>query len=135
MKKTLAFLLGAGLLVAVGASQAKAIEMFTNFNDGMELGYRPLGVPDFAPVRFHSHQPQRWYDRHGMERPCNDFQYGPAPSPPTVVPPSNVPGTQWGDGAMNERRRPADRVASNRADREDLDWVRGQSFLPNSSAN
>lgn len=135
MKRTFAILLGTGLLMAACSSQAKAIEMFTNFNDGMELGFRPLGVPDFAPVRFHSHQPQRWYDRHGMTRPCNDYEYGPAPSPPTAVPPSNVPGTQWGNGAMNDRGQPTARVAASRADRADIDFIRGQSFLPLGSAN
>jgi hypothetical protein len=127
--------LGIVLSVAVLCSQARAIEMFTNFNDGMELGYRPLGVPDFAPVRFHSHQPQRWYTRHGMVPPSDDMQFSPPPSPPTAVPGSSMPGTQWQDGAIELRSEPAAGVASLPAEHEDVDWLRGQSFLPLDSKN
>jgi hypothetical protein len=115
--------------IAFVSSQARAIEMFTNYNNGMELGFRPLGYPEFPPVRFHSHQPQRWYTRHGMVRPSEDEHLPPPPSPPTFVPPMGMPG-QWQNGAIELRREPAAGVASVPAEHEDSDWLRGLSFLP-----
>ena len=112
MIKTLSILLGVGLMVGALASQASAIEMFTNFNDGMEIGYRPLGYPAFPPVRFHAWQPEGWYIRHGMCRPSG-FEQSPAPSPPNVVPPVNVPN-QWQTGALELHGAPVAGAAPRR---------------------
>jgi hypothetical protein len=51
-------LLSALILAFVGiSSSANAIELFTNFNYGMELGTRPYGIPEMPPVRYH------WWQR------------------------------------------------------------------------
>jgi hypothetical protein len=45
--------------IAVLAAPARAIELFTNFNNGTELGTRPLDVDEMSPVRVHAWQ-GRW---------------------------------------------------------------------------
>ncbi|HEX3996954.1 MAG TPA: hypothetical protein VHX65_00205 [Pirellulales bacterium] len=136
MVKKIALLLGIGVSVACWASAARAVELFTNFNNGMELGYRPLGYPEFPPVRFHSWQPQGWYIRHGVTRPSGDWKFGVPPSPPTVVPPPNVPQSNGARNDPIERdSAPAAGVASMPSDHEDVDWLRGKSFLPLETAN
>ncbi len=60
------------LFIALGGlpSPALAIEMFTNFNNGMELGTLAYGIPEMPAARFH------WWQR------CNGQTSGmPAPGP------------------------------------------------------
>ena len=143
MMKTTSILLGSsllvvGLMLGNGSSTASAVEMFTNFNNGMELGFRPYGIPEFPPVRYHSWQPQRWYDRHGMTRPCGlgqveDYEGGPFGRPNTVVPPPSVPGNQ----SLNEepirlRAEPTASITPSLSDHNDIDFQRGESFMPQS---
>lgn len=134
MVKSLAIIIGISVAVATWSSPARAIEMFTNFNNGMELGCRPLGVADLPPVRFHSHQPERWYTRRGLTRPSEDMQLPPPPSPPNAVPTPNIPG-QWQTGAIELRAAPIAASATIPVDHADIDWLRGQSFLPLASGN
>jgi len=137
MAKTLFILVAGGLLIAGWAMPASAIEMFTNFNNGMELGTRPLGVPEFPPVRFHSWQPQRWYDRHGMCRPSEgEWRFNLPPSPPSVVPPPSVPQANQAESErIDLHGEPMAGTPPMPTDHEDIDWLRGQSFLPLGTAN
>ena len=65
--------LSAFVLVFAGlASPAAAIELFTNFNNGTELGTRPYGIPELPPVRYH------WWQKN----------YCP---PPEMQPPATMP--------------------------------------------
>jgi hypothetical protein len=144
MTKRISTLIGAGFLIVgllLGSwpSAASGVEMFTNFNNGMELGFRPYGIPEFPPVRYHSWQPQSWYERHGVCRPSGDwrmqpppsaFDYGsPSPRPRTAVPPPSVPGNQSQNEPIELRGEPIAGVSPVRYD-DDADWIRGESFLP-----
>ena len=80
--------------------KAQAIEMFTNFNNGMEFNTRPIGIDQLPPVRYHWWQPapgqpiffgRRWRDCQGAE--TDEFQ----PDAPEAVP------------APSARPRPASR--------------------------
>src|SRR5258707_15870253 len=59
------------VVVAFGgvALPARAIEMFTNFNNGTELGTRPLGIEIMSPVRYHAYPHGRWF--HGPVGGCD----------------------------------------------------------------
>jgi hypothetical protein len=132
------------------ASPVGAIELFTNFNNGTELGTRPYGIPEMPPVRYH------WWQRN----------YCPPPemqAPPTIrgtilqpaAPPSQD-GHAASDGpklrnplrAASQRRsqsgsasaRPAlvepqssSDGGTNGSEEERLD--RGANFLPADSRN
>lgn len=150
MLKTLSVLLGTGLTVGgsmvVGSpSTVYAVEMFTNFNNGMELGFRPYGIPEFPPVRYHSWQPPSWYERHGVCRPSGNWRFQPPPSafdrgepsprPRSAVPPPSVPGNQSQNDPVEIRGEPTAGVAASPAGRDDIDWVRGESFLPTGPSN
>ena len=141
MMKTLSILLGncllvGGLIFGSEASPASSVEMFTNFNNGMELGFRPYGIPEFPPVRYHSWQPQAWYTRHGMVRPCGngqveDYEGGPFGPPNTVVPAPPIPGNQTQSDPVELQAEPVADVSVAPSQRDDAaHWVRGQSFLP-----
>jgi hypothetical protein len=137
MKNTLSILLGSclaigGLMLGNWSSSASAVEMFTNFNNGMELGFRP--------VRYHSWQPHGWYIRHGVSQPCGngqieDYEGGPFGRPRTAVPPPNVPGNQSQDDPIQLRGTPMAGVPTVPTDRDDADWVRRESFMPRSASN
>jgi hypothetical protein len=141
--KARSILLGIGLIVGgltIGSwpSPAGAVEMFTNFNDGMELGFRPYGIPEFAPIRYHSRQPQCWYSRHGLIRPSEDewrFQLQPTDRPETAVPPPNVPGNQTLNDPIQLRGQPTAGVSTPPSDRNNIDWLQGASFLPRGSSD
>ena len=145
MKKTFSILLGSclaigGLMLGNWSSSASAVEMFTNFNNGMELGFRPYGIPEFAPVRYHSWQPHGWYIRHGVDQPCGngqieDYEGGPFGRPNTVVPPPNVPGNQSQNDPIQLRGEPMVGVPVAPSNRDDADWVRGESFMPRNASN
>jgi hypothetical protein len=66
--------------IAVLAARARAIELFTNFNNGTELGTRPLDVDEMSPVRVHPWQ-GRWF--HGRNNGCFNpaAEYGAAAQP------------------------------------------------------
>jgi hypothetical protein len=146
MMKTLSILLGnslvvgglvfGGLIFGGGASPVSAVEMFTNFNNGMELGFRPYGIPEFPPVRYHSWQPQSWYTRHGMVRPCGngqveDYEGGPFGRPNTAVPAPPIPGNQSQNDPVELQAEPVADVSVAPSNRNAAaGWVRGQSFLP-----
>jgi len=146
MMKTLSILFGnslvvGGLMFGGGASPASAVEMFTNFNNGMELGFRPYGIPEFPPVRYHSWQPQSWYTRHGMVRPCGngqveDYEGGSYGRPNTVVPAPPIPGNQSQNDPVELQAEPVADVSVSPSQHDDAaGWVRGQSFMPTSPAN
>ncbi len=141
MMKTLSILLGncllvGGLIFGSEASPASAVEMFTNFNNGMELGFRPYGIPEFPPVRYHSWQPQTWYTRHGMVRPCGngqveDYEGGPFGPPNTAVPAPPIPGNQTQSNPVELQAEPVADVSVAPSQHDDAArWIRGQSFLP-----
>jgi len=125
-------------LAAALAAPAQAIEMFTNFNNGTELGTRPLGIETLSPVRYHSWQHAgRWY--HGPGVPCDNAGYMPAPAvpgPPTPPPP--VP-----DRAASSRRSKAVMVEPDGVPSAGLkpsksandDWIRSSNFLPPAESN
>ena len=60
--------IAAALAIGGIASPVKAIEMFTNFNYGTELGTRPYGIEILSPVRYHTYQHGRWFQ--GATGPC-----------------------------------------------------------------
>ncbi len=60
--------IAAALAIGGIASPVKAIEMFTNFNYGTELGTRPYGIEILSPVRYHAYQHGRWFQ--GETGPC-----------------------------------------------------------------
>jgi hypothetical protein len=143
-----AFLLTFGSL----AAPAAAIEMFTNFNNGTELGTRPLGIDEMPPVRFHSWQ-GRW--GHGPMGGCFN------PSVETSIPrsdmsgdtaqrPIGVPGlagrgrvkaaldpdAQTRRGLQPTVVEPTERRSGHRPDaRTDGDWLRSSNFLPPAESN
>lgn len=125
-------------LVASLAAPARAIEMFTNFNNGTELGLRPLGIETLSPVRFHSWQhPGRWY--HGPGVPCENS--GSMPAPPVPVPPTPPPPVP--DRAASSRRPQPVIVEPDGVPAAGLkpsgnandDWIRSSNFLPPTESN
>jgi hypothetical protein len=145
MMKTFSILLGivsaaAGLTIGGWSSPACAIEMFTNFNNGMELGFRPLGIPEFEPVRYHSWQPHGWYERHGVSQPCGNGQLEdndrrPYHWPITAVPAHCVPGNQSQDEPTELHGEPIVGDPANGSDPDESDSGRSESFLPRFRAN
>jgi hypothetical protein len=111
--------IAAAVLAVTCVTPAYAIEMFTNFNNGTELGTRPLGIPELAPVRFHAYP--MW--RGGS--PC-EFQGPSSPAEPINVP-AGAPAAPLDKGTSGKR---ADGSA---ADRDD--WGRRASFLPANGGN
>jgi hypothetical protein len=122
-----------------------AVEMFTNFNNGMELGFRPYGIPEFPPVRYHSWQPQSWYLRHPDRVPCGIGQFQqpagvdqaePIYTPAPTIPAPPAPKYRSDNGPVELRGEPAADVSVSPSERDDAaGWVRGQSFMPTSPAN
>src|SRR5258707_5049619 len=80
------------VVVAFGgvALPARAIEMFTNFNNGRELGTRPLGIEIMSPVRYHAYPHGRWF--HGPMSGCDNS--GPVDAAPGVFP-AAMPGARY----------------------------------------
>lgn len=126
------------LALALGglASEARAIEMFTNFNNGTELGTRPLGIETMSPVRYHANPHGRWF--HGPMEGCDNSgpvgaapEASPAATPaaryssspnsqvkPVVIEPNGIESTPPRGKAIN-----------------DEDWIRSSNFLPPIESN
>jgi hypothetical protein len=117
------------------ASPAHAIEMFTNFNNGTELGTRPLGIEIMSPVRYHAYPHGRWF--HSPMGGCDNFaprNMAPGDSPaamparyisspnsqvkPVVIEPNDIESTRPRGKATN-----------------DEDWIRSSNFLPPIESN
>jgi len=123
------------LIVGCWPASARAIEMFTNFNNGMEFNTRPIGIDQLPPVRYHCGQPApgqplfgRRYGNCGpaaeLDSPLN--QPEPVPAPPS----KHVPG-----GSVQLRATPSGNPQPVGANSDDEDWLRGASFLPAGAAN
>lgn len=117
------------LSVGAGSKSARALELFTNFNNGTELNWRPYGIPDNAPV---------WYQ---SGHPCVNMQWRyPARGENcrACVQNSQYSNTDRG-GSEQRATRPSmihatgmDSSGSRSAN--DEDWMRGASFLPSRAA-
>lgn len=130
-------------------SQARAIEMFTNFNNGTEFNTRPIGIDQLPPVRYHWWQPApgepiffRHHWRDCQEAEDGQFQpeapeYVPAPSArPSAGVPIQLRAQPTGnfrpeaeesddrDSAPQEIRRPTHDWRSGG------NFRRGESYLP-----
>jgi len=103
----LAAVMAAILSIGWLAAPARAIELFTNFNNGTELGTRPLDVDEMSPVRVHAWQ-GRW---HGPLGRCfNDA--GNAVPRSEYVPGQPPAGASFGSAAGSDaqaRREPQGR--------------------------
>jgi hypothetical protein len=125
----------AALLIGVGTSPAHALELFTNFNDGMELNWRPYGIPDNAPARYQSGHPcvnMIWrYPARTENCPAcgsrEDYSNTGSDgaesgdSRPTEIQPAEIPAVQTG---LSHARNVGDE-----------DWMRGANFLPSHSTD
>ncbi len=118
------WMFGMVTIVAVSAIPAGAIEMFTNFNNGTELGTQPLGIDPMGPVRYHGY-PRRWRfsgqqrslaESREMTGPrtaaAHAFSAGTLTAPTSLLRSSSEPSS-----------------AKSTADGEDR-WIRSSSFLP-----
>ncbi len=118
------------------ASEARAIEMFTNFNNGTELGTRPLGIEIMSPVRYHAYPQGRWF--HGPTGGCdNSAPTGAAPG----VSPAAVPAARY-ISSPNSQVRPVviepndiESIPPRRKATNDEDWIRSSNFLPPIESN
>jgi len=118
----------AGILLAIGgwAAPASAIEMFTNFNNGMELGNRPLGIEWMSPVRYHENQPAplwpgRWTTRCAAETgpppampqyrqetpPAEEIAPPRSPAPRNSAPEPRGPAKDWIETQQEQPQPPA----------------------------
>ena len=98
MKTRIANVIAMGLALAIGswAAPARAIELFTNFNNGSELGNRPIGIEWLSPVRIHANQPAPLWPGRWTENRC----------PPTAGPAEGTPG----DFGPQDQDRPAEPI-------------------------
>ncbi|HEY2147721.1 MAG TPA: hypothetical protein VGH32_07270 [Pirellulales bacterium] len=132
----------AAALVTIGslAAPARAIEMFTNFNNGTELGTRPLDVDEMSPVRVHAWQ-GHW---HGPLGRCfNDAADAAAPRSEYAPGerPVGVPALSGRDHVKANRQPTvvdptATKSTGRRSDSSaDDDWLRSSNFLPPNNSN
>jgi hypothetical protein len=146
MKALKSFCLTLLVLLSIGAwaMPVKALELFSNFNDGTELGNRPYGIPDMAPVRYHSGQPapgETWWQHHHQDncRSCGDGpEYSSAPAEYSNE--QRDGSDQSNDQVAHEqsssgpiRIHAAAMGAEKLTPAGDEDWRRGESFLPTDS--
>ncbi len=117
------------LSVGVGSKSARALELFTNFNNGTELNWRPYGIPDNAPVWYQSGHPcvnMQWrYPARGENcRACGQnpeySNMDRGGSAPRSDRPIEIHATQTGILGAHSAN--------------DEDWMRGASFLPRPAA-
>ncbi|HEV2969263.1 MAG TPA: hypothetical protein VGY55_04675 [Pirellulales bacterium] len=127
------------LLLATGAfvSPAQAIEMFTNFNNGTELGTRPYGIEIMSPVRYHAYPRGRWFQ--GPANGCDGFgtqETAPAALPATIDPnrPVRLPPTS-AEGPTEIRPQPAESMTRTAAPDIEDNWIRSINFLPSPQGN
>ncbi len=110
------WLLSAFVLALIGlASPAGAIELFTNFNNGTELGTRPYGIPEMPPVRYH------WWQKN----------YCP---PPEMQPPATMPRAPAQSNMRMPSSGPAIVQPQSSSDQTgpgagDAIWLRGTSVV------
>ena len=124
------------LLIAGFAPRVEAIEMFTNFNYGTELGTRPYGIEVLSPVRYHAYPHGRWFQ--GPMPACGPAvgaAASPAASPAlqsnAAAPPVPPPAA----GAYSPIIvRPAATTARRSASGADDGWIRSSNFIPPANA-
>ena len=135
MKRTALF----SLVLALGclASEARAIEMFTNFNNGTELGTRPLGIEILSPVRYHAYPQGRWFHGPMMGGCDNSAALGAAPG----VLPAATPAARY-ISSPNSQGKPVvikpngiESTIPRRNATNDEDWIRSSHFLPPIESN
>jgi hypothetical protein len=119
------------LLTGGLASRVEAIEMFTNFNNGTELGTRPYGIEVLSPVRYHAYPHGRWFQ--GPMPACGpsgDVGKTPAASPALQ---SNAadPLVQRSPAGADSPIivRPAETTARRNASNADDTWIRSSNFI------
>jgi hypothetical protein len=126
------------LVLAFGglASEARAIEMFTNFNNGTELGTRPLGIEIMSPVRYHAYPQGRWF--HGPMGGCDN--YGPVGVAPGASPEA-MPAARY-ILSPNSQEKPvviepngSESTMPRGKATNDEDWIRSSNFLPPIESN
>jgi hypothetical protein len=124
--------------LAIGgiASPAGAIEMFTNFNYGTELGTRPYGIEVLSPVRYHAYQHGRWFP--GAAAPCPTAG-GPEMRPANgAAARSDVPNRSYQANRAETRRpsiiSPSDSTTHGAAPASEEGWIRSSNFLPPAQA-
>jgi hypothetical protein len=126
------------LVLALGglASRAQAIEMFTNFNNGTELGTRPLGIEIMSPVRYHAYPQGRWF--HGPMGGCDNS--GPVGAPPGASP-AAMPAARY-ISSPNSREKPVviepngiESTPPRGKHTNGEDWIRSSNFLPPIDSN
>lgn len=132
----------AAALVSIGslAAPARAIELFTNFNNGTELGTRPLDVDEMSPVRVHAWQ-GRW---HGPLSRCFNESADAAASRSEYAPgqqPVGVPALAGRD-RLKAKPQPtviepaAQKPSPRRSDSSSNgDWLRSSNFIPPTDSN
>ncbi len=109
-------LVSLGVLWGIGAmtTPSQAIELFTNFNNGEELGTRPIGYDPMGPVRYHAYPHRwRWMAQRGEVA-------GPAG------------GAPYAAGATATPNRNATTVTAQPVKGPDAEdqWIRSSSFMP-----
>ncbi len=122
------------------ATPARAIEMFTNFNNGTELGTRPLGIEVLSPVRYHAYPHGRWF--HGPGGPCENDGVMPAPPPAQPSPPAPPPPLMKRATSARAERPKATivepderRSVPQRSSNDDDRWLRSSNFHPPAQSN
>ena len=123
----LALILVGGAIVA----PAGAIEMFTNYNNGTELGTRPLGIEVMSPVRYHAYPHCRWF--HAATPRCVEASGFPADGEMAVPFETGGDRATWpASAAASSEIRPEPDQASANSQQGDGDdaWLRAANFLP-----
>ena len=125
------------LLIAGFASRVEAIEMFTNFNYGTELGTRPYGIEVLSPVRYHAYPHGRWFQ--GPMPACGPA-VGAAASPaasPALQSNAADPRVQQSAAGADSPIivRPAETTARRSGSSADDGWIRSSNFIPPAQAD
>ncbi len=116
------WLLSVFVLVFAGlASPAGAIELFTNFNNGTELGTRPYGIPEMPAVRYH------WWQKNY----CPPTEMQPPATMPRPTAPSNMRLPSSGPTIV----QPQSSSDGGASGSEDERFGRSSSFLPVGAAD
>jgi hypothetical protein len=124
------------LLIAGFAPRVDAIEMFTNFNYGTELGTRPYGIEVLSPVRYHAYPHGRWFQ--GPMPACSPA-VGAAASPaasPALQSNAADPRVQRSAAGADSPIivRPTETTARRSASSPDDGWIHSSNFIPPAQA-